>query len=126
MLTADGRLQSVTELNTLYDVMDDKGKPRPVDERVMPFLKGEKAQTEVLPLVNNFDPIRNEWQPDVTAKFMADPAARQRFRDELHEVPGHGPVQGHHARHRGFSRKLRETTTTPWCKNSTTIFTPRA
>ncbi len=83
VLTADGRLQAVTELNTLYNMMDDKGKPRPVDERVMPFLKGEKAQTEVLPLVNNFDPIRNEWQPDVTAKFLADPAARQRFRSEL-------------------------------------------
>ncbi|HEY5176937.1 MAG TPA: polysaccharide deacetylase family protein [Terriglobales bacterium] len=83
VLTADGRLQAVTELNALYNVMDDKGKPRPVDERVMPFLKGEKAQTEVLPLVNNFDPIRNQWQPDITAKFMADPAARQRFRSEL-------------------------------------------
>jgi len=83
VLTADGRLQAVTELNTLYDLMDNKGKPRSVDERVMPFLKGEKAQTEVLPLVNNFDHIRNEWQPDITAKFMADPAARQRFRSEL-------------------------------------------
>ncbi len=82
-LTADGRLQAVTELNTLYNLIDDKGKPRLVDERVMPFLKGEKAQTEVLPLVNNFDPIRNEWQPDITAKFLADPAARQRFRSEL-------------------------------------------
>ena len=83
VLTADGRLQAVTELNALYNVMDDKGKPRPVDERVMPFLKGEKAVTEVLPLVNNFDPLRNEWQPDITAKFMADPAARRRFRSEL-------------------------------------------
>src|SRR5580704_13872154 len=83
VLSADGRLQAVTELNSLFDVMDDKGKPRPVDERVMPFLKGEKAQMEVLPLVNNFDPIRNEWQPDITAKFMGDPAARQRFRTEL-------------------------------------------
>src|ERR1035438_1004019 len=83
VLTADGRLQAVTELNTLYNVMDERGKPRPVDERVMPFLKGEKAQMEVLPLVNNFDPIRNEWQPDITAKFLADPAARQRFRSEL-------------------------------------------
>ena len=82
-LTADGRLQSVTETNTLFDVMDDKGKPRPVDDKVMPFLKSEKAQTEVLPLVNNFDPVSNQWQPDVTAKFLADPAARQRFRHEL-------------------------------------------
>ena len=83
VLTADGRLQSVTETNVLFDVMDDKGKPRPVDDKVMPFLKSEKAQMEVLPLVNNFDPISNQWQPDVTAKFLADPAARQRFRNEL-------------------------------------------
>jgi len=82
VLAADGRLQAVTELNTLYDVMDD-GKPRPVDDKVMSFLKGDKAQTEVLPLVNNFDPITNEWRPELTAQFMANPAARQRFRSEL-------------------------------------------
>ncbi len=82
VLTADGRLQAVTELNTLYDVMDERGKPRPIDDKVMAFLKGEKAQTEVFPLVNNFDPISNQWNPD-TDKFMADPAARQRFRSEL-------------------------------------------
>jgi cellulose synthase/poly-beta-1,6-N-acetylglucosamine synthase-like glycosyltransferase/peptidoglycan/xylan/chitin deacetylase (PgdA/CDA1 family)/spore germination protein YaaH len=82
VLTANGRLQAVTEQNTLYDLMD-KGKPRSVDEKVMPFLKGEKAQMEVLPLVNNFDPITNQWDPAATAKFMADPAARQRFRNEL-------------------------------------------
>jgi peptidoglycan-N-acetylglucosamine deacetylase len=83
VLTADGRLQAVTELNTLYDVFDEKGKPRPVDDKVMPFLKGEKAQIEVLPLVNNFDPITNEWRPELTAQFLASPAARQRFRNEL-------------------------------------------
>jgi len=81
-LTADGRLQAVTEQNTLFDLMD-KGKPRPVDDKVMPFLKAEKAQMEVLPLVNNYDPITNQWDPDATAKFMANPAARQRFRSEL-------------------------------------------
>jgi peptidoglycan-N-acetylglucosamine deacetylase len=82
-LTADGRLQAVTESNTLFDLMDEQGKPRPVDERVMPFLHSEKAQTDVFPLVNNFDPISNQWRPDVTAAFLADPAARKRFRDEL-------------------------------------------
>jgi cellulose synthase/poly-beta-1,6-N-acetylglucosamine synthase-like glycosyltransferase/spore germination protein YaaH/peptidoglycan/xylan/chitin deacetylase (PgdA/CDA1 family) len=83
VLTADGRLQAVTELNTLYDIFDEKGKPRTVDDKVMPFLKGEKAQMEVLPLVNNFDPITNEWRPELTAQFLANPAARQRFRTEL-------------------------------------------
>ena len=83
VLTPDGRLQSVTETNVLFDLMDEQGKPRPVDDKVMPFLHSEKAQTEVLPLVNNFDPIANQWQPEVTAKFLADPTARRRFRDEL-------------------------------------------
>ncbi len=82
-LTPDGRLQSVTEANTLFDVMDEQGKPRPVDEKVMPFLHAEKAATDVLPLVNNFDPVSNQWRPEVTAAFLADPAARKRFRDEL-------------------------------------------
>jgi cellulose synthase/poly-beta-1,6-N-acetylglucosamine synthase-like glycosyltransferase/peptidoglycan/xylan/chitin deacetylase (PgdA/CDA1 family)/spore germination protein YaaH len=83
VLTADGRLQAVTELNALFDVMDKQGKPQSIDEKVMSFLKGEKAHIEVFPLVNNFDPVENKWDPDVTAKFMADPAARERFRHEL-------------------------------------------
>jgi peptidoglycan-N-acetylglucosamine deacetylase len=83
VLTADGRLQAVTEMNTLFDVLDDKGKARPIDDKVMTYLKGEKALTEVFPLVNNFDPVVNKWNPDLTVQFMADPAARQRFRHEL-------------------------------------------
>src|SRR5579871_2006283 len=83
VLTADGRLQAVTELNTLYDVIDTKGKPRPIDYKLMAFLKGEKATTEVFPLVNNFDPVVNQWNPDLTARFLADAEARKRFREEL-------------------------------------------
>ena len=105
-LTADGRLQSVTETNVLFDLMDDKGKPRQVDDKVMPFLRSEKAQMEVLPLVNNFDPISNQWQPDVTAKFLGDPAARQRFRNELMEFLATDQYKGTHPRHRGISRNL--------------------
>src|ERR1700757_1523058 len=82
VLTSDGRLQATTELNTLYDVIDPSGKPRPIDDKVMAFLKSEKAQTEVFPLVNNISPVTNQWNPD-TDKFMANPAARQRFREEL-------------------------------------------
>ncbi len=82
-LTADGRLQAVTENNVLFDLLDEQGKPRPVDDKVMPFLHSEKAQTEVMPLVNNFDPVSNQWRPEVTAAFLADPAARKRFRDEI-------------------------------------------
>ncbi len=81
VLSPDGRLQAVTELNTLYDVIDD-GKPRTIDDKLMPFLKGENAETEVLPLVNNFDPIGNQWKEDIGA-FLNDPSARARFRQEI-------------------------------------------
>lgn len=82
VLTPDGRLQAVTELNTLYDVIDKNGKPRVVDDKLMPFLKAENAQTEVFPLVNNFDPIGNQWQEDI-GPFLNDPVARARFRQEI-------------------------------------------
>ncbi len=82
VLSSDGRLQSVTEMNTLFDVLDEKGKPRPVDDKVMSFLKGEKAQTEVFPMFDNYNQVDNKWDPEQTAKFMADPEARKRFRQE--------------------------------------------
>jgi cellulose synthase/poly-beta-1,6-N-acetylglucosamine synthase-like glycosyltransferase/peptidoglycan/xylan/chitin deacetylase (PgdA/CDA1 family) len=82
VLSSDGRLQAVTELNTLYDVIDSNGKPRPIDDKVMAFLKGEKAAVEVFPLVDNYDQVTNQWNPD-TAKFIADPAARKHFRDQV-------------------------------------------
>ena len=94
VLTADGRLQGVTEFNTLFDVVDPTGKPQPVDEKVMSFLKGEKAATEVFPLVNNFDPVDNKWNPDLTAKFMSDPDARKRFRNELMAFLGTDQYKG--------------------------------
>ena len=119
-LTADGRLQSVTETNVLFDLMDDKGKPRPVDDKVMPFLKSEKAQMEVLPLVNNFDPISNQWQPDVTAKFLADPAARQRFRNELMTFSRPTSTRASRSTSRPFPR-ARAPTTRHWCRSCTAI-----
>lgn len=81
VLTPDGHIQGVTQENKLFDVMDANGKPRPVDEKLMPFLKAEKAETEVFPLVNNFDPIANEWK-DI-ADFLNDPEARANFRKQV-------------------------------------------
>jgi len=82
VLTPDGHLQAVTELNTLYDVMDKDGRPRVIDNELMPFLKAENAQTEVLPLVNNFDPIANQWKEDI-GPFLNNADSRGRFRQEI-------------------------------------------
>ncbi len=80
VMSADGRLQGVSLLNTFFDVVQN-GKVQPVDDKVMPFLKEQKAETEVFPLVNNFQPITNEWL-DIS-KFLMDPAARANFRQQM-------------------------------------------
>src|SRR4029077_4569661 len=52
------------------------------DDRVMPFLRAEKAEVEVFPLINNFDPVRKEWLTNI-GTFLNDSAARQAFRSQL-------------------------------------------
>ncbi len=83
VLTPDGRLQAISPENKLFDVLQNDSV-RPVDDKVMPFLKEEKAETEVLPLVNNFDPTRNQWIRDVEG-FLTNPAGRAAFRREIEQ-----------------------------------------
>jgi len=79
VLTPDGHLQGVdSETNRFFDVIQG-GTLRPVDFKVMPFLKSEDTGTEVFPLVNNFDGIN--WI-DISS-FLDDQAARERFRGEV-------------------------------------------
>ncbi len=79
VLTPDGHLQGVdSETNHFFDVIK-AGSVRPVDYKVMPFLKSEDTGTEVFPLVNNFD--GTDWI-DISA-FLEDGDARTRFRGEL-------------------------------------------
>jgi cellulose synthase/poly-beta-1,6-N-acetylglucosamine synthase-like glycosyltransferase/peptidoglycan/xylan/chitin deacetylase (PgdA/CDA1 family)/spore germination protein YaaH len=81
VLSADGHLEGVTELNTMYPVINN-GKVAQVDPKLMPFLKQENAETEVFPLVNNFDPISNLWREDI-GPFLESAQGRARFRSEL-------------------------------------------
>ena len=63
-ITPDGRLQGIDEqTNKFFDVIQDS-TVRPVDEKVMPFLKLEETGMEVFPMVNNFDGV--DWV-DVSA-----------------------------------------------------------
>ena len=78
VMTTDGRVQGVTD--EFFDVVQN-GKVHPVDDKVMPFLKEAKAETEVFPLVNNFQPITNEWLD--MAPFLMNPAARANFRQQI-------------------------------------------
>jgi cellulose synthase/poly-beta-1,6-N-acetylglucosamine synthase-like glycosyltransferase/peptidoglycan/xylan/chitin deacetylase (PgdA/CDA1 family)/spore germination protein YaaH len=79
VLTPDGHLQGVdSETNRFFDIMQG-GTIRPVDYKVMPFLKSEDTGTEVFPLVNNFD--GTNWI-DISA-FLGDPDARASFRQQI-------------------------------------------
>ena len=66
VVTPDGNIQAVSPENKLYSVLQG-GKVQPVDEKVMQLLRFEKADTEVLPLINNFDPTKNggEWMSNI-------------------------------------------------------------
>src|SRR6266545_1529614 len=81
VLGADGRLQAVRQDNSLYNVVNS-GRVAPIDARLMPLIRSSNAQVDVLPMVNNFDPLGNDWRADV-GKMLDSPAARQRFRQEI-------------------------------------------
>jgi len=80
-LSADGHLQAVDAKNKLFPVLSG-GSVRPVDDKVMPFLKAENAELEVFPLVNNFDPVRDLWRAEIAGMFNS-PTARAAFREEV-------------------------------------------
>ncbi len=80
VLTPDGHLQaSDPDTNTMFDVVQGQ-KVRPVDDKVMPFLKAEDTEMEVFPVVQNFD--GSDFVPAV-ADFLVDPEARAKFRREI-------------------------------------------
>ena len=79
VLSQDGHLQGVDEqTNKPFQVVSG-GAVRPVDDKVMPFLKSEDTGTEVFPLVNNFDGAN--WI-DISG-FLRDEDARAEFRQEI-------------------------------------------
>jgi cellulose synthase/poly-beta-1,6-N-acetylglucosamine synthase-like glycosyltransferase/peptidoglycan/xylan/chitin deacetylase (PgdA/CDA1 family)/spore germination protein YaaH len=78
VIEPEGNLQSPNEANQLFRVVEN-GRVRSVDDKVMPFLKSEKAEVEVFPLINNYNPATKEWWTDI-GKFLGDPAARQNLR----------------------------------------------
>ena len=82
VLTPDGHLQGVDAANTVFDIIAPNGDVREVDQKVMPLIKGEKANIEVFPLVNNFDPVAQKWLPSV-GDFLNNADGRANFRRQI-------------------------------------------
>jgi cellulose synthase/poly-beta-1,6-N-acetylglucosamine synthase-like glycosyltransferase/peptidoglycan/xylan/chitin deacetylase (PgdA/CDA1 family)/spore germination protein YaaH len=55
-------------------VDDDKEK----EEQVLNFVRREKTGLTILPLINNINPVTNQWDGEMLAKMLADPDARSR------------------------------------------------
>jgi cellulose synthase/poly-beta-1,6-N-acetylglucosamine synthase-like glycosyltransferase/peptidoglycan/xylan/chitin deacetylase (PgdA/CDA1 family)/spore germination protein YaaH len=81
VLTPDGNLQGVDAVNQFFPVIQN-GLVHSVDDKVMPFLKAEKANVDVFPLINNFDAVQRSWLKNI-GEFLNNPAARQNFRSQL-------------------------------------------
>src|SRR5579862_9412671 len=79
VISPDGRLQGIDEqTNKFFDVIQDS-TVRPVDDKVMPFLKLEDTGMEVFPMINNFDGA--DWV-DISA-VLYNGEARENFRDQV-------------------------------------------
>jgi cellulose synthase/poly-beta-1,6-N-acetylglucosamine synthase-like glycosyltransferase/peptidoglycan/xylan/chitin deacetylase (PgdA/CDA1 family)/spore germination protein YaaH len=81
VLTPDGRIQGFDSVNHPFQVVEN-GAVHSTDDRVMPFLRAEKADVEVFPLINNYDPVSKQWLTNI-GDFLNDPAARKTFRTQL-------------------------------------------
>jgi peptidoglycan-N-acetylglucosamine deacetylase len=80
VLRPDGHLEaSDADTGTMFDVIQGQ-KIRPVDDKVMPFLKAEDTNMEVFPVVQNFD--GTDFVPGV-ADFLMNPQARATFRRQI-------------------------------------------
>ncbi|HET9281965.1 MAG TPA: glycosyltransferase [Candidatus Angelobacter sp.] len=81
VLGPDGHLQGFDSVNNPFQVVEN-GLVHSTDDRVMPFLRAEKAEVEVFPLVNNFDQVSKQWLTNI-GDFLNNPGARKTFRSDL-------------------------------------------
>jgi peptidoglycan-N-acetylglucosamine deacetylase len=79
VLTADGHLQGVDDQTNKYFDVIQGSTIRPVDDKVMPFLKAESTGMEVFPMVNNSDGVN--WV-DITS-FLNSAEGRAHFRQQV-------------------------------------------
>jgi cellulose synthase/poly-beta-1,6-N-acetylglucosamine synthase-like glycosyltransferase/peptidoglycan/xylan/chitin deacetylase (PgdA/CDA1 family) len=103
VLTSDGHLQGISgDGRSRFDVVRGSSM-QPVDDKVMPFLLAEKAETEVFPLINNYQPGAEQWV-DITA-LLNNPQARVEFRRQVGVFLGSDKYRGISLDLEGFPAK---------------------
>ncbi|MGC1363151.1 MAG: polysaccharide deacetylase family protein [Silvibacterium sp.] len=68
----------------LYNVADKSGVHGVDPEnRVARLITAMKEDMEVFPMLNDYDPLTEQWNGDVIGKMLENPAARERLHDQL-------------------------------------------
>ncbi len=83
VVSPNGALTAFTIDNRSYAVVDDAGV-HSVDkeDKVRRTVADNRVNAEVFPLVNNYDPVKGVFQPEIGA-MLSDPAARANFLQQL-------------------------------------------
>jgi cellulose synthase/poly-beta-1,6-N-acetylglucosamine synthase-like glycosyltransferase/peptidoglycan/xylan/chitin deacetylase (PgdA/CDA1 family)/spore germination protein YaaH len=83
IVNPDGRLTAYTLDNRPYDVVDNGGV-HGVDRenKVAKTIARERVDTEVFPLVNNYNPVTGVFMPEI-GQFLMNPDSRARFRAQV-------------------------------------------
>ncbi len=84
VITPDGKLTAFTFDNHPYAVVDGKGVHNIDQEnKVARAIADAHEDTEVFPLVNNFNQITDGFRSDTVQKFLLNPAARATFEQQV-------------------------------------------
>jgi cellulose synthase/poly-beta-1,6-N-acetylglucosamine synthase-like glycosyltransferase/peptidoglycan/xylan/chitin deacetylase (PgdA/CDA1 family)/spore germination protein YaaH len=84
--TADGKLSGATSLFPVkvYDVVDAAGVHNVDPEnRVARTIAAAKEDTEIFPMLNDYDVAAGKWNGEVIGQMLEDPAARQSLHIQL-------------------------------------------
>ena len=80
----DGTPIAFTMDNHPYAVVDSDGVHNVDQEgKVMRTITDAKEDTDILPLVNNFNPLTGEFSPSVAEAFLKNPQARSNFTQQM-------------------------------------------
>jgi peptidoglycan-N-acetylglucosamine deacetylase len=102
VITPDGKLNAYAADNSPYAVVDH-GAVRQVDReaKVARTVAATRVNLDIFPQVDNYDPRRGLWVPEIGA-FLSDDAARARFIQQVHTFLAANPS------YRGLSIHLEE------------------
>jgi len=80
VVSPDGKLVAATPLFPVhfYDVVDGAGVHGVDPEnRVHSIIQGAKEDTEVFPMLNDYDTVAQAWRGEIIGKMLEDPAAHE-------------------------------------------------